>query len=101
MQRNSEASVIKDHLYREPNGSFYFWILIFLGIGELAYSFLIATPDNWFERFNLTAVGLLIIVVGAAEVLPRTQTTLAGLLRIVSYALLLLVLVVFVIAIIS
>lgn len=101
MQRNSEASVIKDHLFREPNGSIYFWILIFLGIGELAYSFLFATPNGWFERFNLTAVGLLVIVIGVAEVLPRSQRTLAGLLRIVSYALLFLILAAFVFTFVS
>ena len=57
---------------------------VLLGCGALAYGLFFLLPAA--GSLVLLAVGLMLVLMGVAEILPKEWTTLAGLLRIGSLA---------------
>lgn len=72
---------VKEEIFREPHRSWRYWLILFGGCFVILFA--LSYPlDNWAVRSLFSIMGLMLIFSGAAELLPRNQTTLAGLLRI-------------------
>ena len=76
----SEMQGIKGTLFREPRQGVFYWVVMLFGCADLAYGLLFSSSTQ--ARPLLLVIGLMIFLVGAAEILPRSRATLAGLLRI-------------------
>jgi hypothetical protein len=71
---------IKREIFREPRQGAFYWVLVLLGCADFAYGLFSSLSSQ--ARPLILAVSLMILLMGAAEVLPRSRTILAGLLRI-------------------
>ena len=80
---------MREDLFRAPRRGVRYWVALFGGCLEIFFTFLLPI-GNWVTRLVFVCVGAMLIFLGVAEVLPRNQTTLAGLLRIAYYLALLL-----------
>lgn len=81
-------------LFREPRGGRFNFLLVLIGLSDLAYGFFGAGTLGRSLQFVIIALGTWILLTGAAELLPRNQTLIAGLLRIGGYVALTLVVIV-------
>jgi hypothetical protein len=76
--RNRET--MKNSLFREPRGGKLHWVTI--GVGTIS---VVLSLSGWFggqATFFYLFLGLFVGLFGAAEVLPKTRTQAAGILRI-------------------
>lgn len=78
-------------LFREPQRGRFNILLVLIGLSNLGYGLFGAGALGRSLQFIIIALGTWILLTGAAELLPRNQRLIAGLLRIGGYVALALV----------
>lgn len=79
-----------EKLFKEPEGGLRAWV--FLLIGCFFFVETIFFREGFFERLLYLIFGVAVLAFGVADLLPRNQIRLAGLLRIGGIALMVLTL---------
>ncbi|HEV8045136.1 MAG TPA: hypothetical protein VGP38_08150 [Rubrobacter sp.] len=90
---------MREPVFKEPEGSRRAWVFVLIG----CYFFVetIFFREGLFDRLLYLIFGVAVLGFGVADLLPRDQTRLAGLLRIGGLALMVLTLLVRVVQLIT
>ncbi len=90
---------MRDAVFKEPEGGRRAWVFVLIG----CYFFVetIFFREGLFDRLLYLIFGVAVLAFGIADLLPRNQTRLAGLLRIGGLALMVLTLLVRVVQLIT
>ena len=90
---------MRDAVFKEPEGGRRAWVFVLIG----CYFFVetIFFREGLFDRLLYLIFGVAVLAFGVADLLPRGQTRLAGLLRIGGLALMVLTLLVRVVQLIT
>jgi hypothetical protein len=83
---------VKRQVFREPARERRYVAVVIVALIGLIY--VLAFPPDSVGRMLPLTIGTMVLFFGIAELLPRSQRTLAGILRMVSYLALISVLVV-------